>query len=115
MLDKGLIKSLYKQGYNSKEIAEYLEVNSDSVRQCIHRNCKDDKIIHEINRLRDKEILRVTRRESNSYMSDKDFIKRNRSIYITKENGDIVLNKKVAPVVSFDTPRRLINENKCII
>ena len=39
----------------------------------------------------------------------------NRSIYRTKENGDIVVKKEVKNILPFDAPRRLTNENKCII
>lgn len=115
MIDKEKVKELYRKGYKANEIAEILEEKQENVRQCIHRNFKHHKITHQINRIRDEEILRVTMAESKNYMSDKDFVKRNRSIYVTKDNGDIILNKKVAGVVTFDTPRRLINENKCII
>lgn len=48
---------------------------------------------------------------SSRFMSDLVFIKKNRSIYKTLQNGDIVINREVAPIVTFDTPKRLINEN----
>nr|DAF76814.1 MAG TPA: hypothetical protein [Caudoviricetes sp.] len=110
MIDKETVGNLYRQGYKPKEIAEMLEENSVNIRQCIHRNFKDDKVTHEINRIRDKEILRITRREANNYMSDAEFIKRNKSIYKTNSDGDIVLDRKVSGIVSFDVPRRYSNE-----
>lgn len=115
MLDKEKIEELYKNGYKAVEIAEILGEKQENIRQCIHRNFKHHKIEHWTNRERDKEILRVTMRETKNFMSDADFIKRNRSIYRTKENGDIVVKKEVKNILPFDAPRRLTNENKCII
>ncbi|SJU30654.1 Uncharacterised protein [Clostridioides difficile] len=48
-------------------------------------------------------------------MSDKDFVRRNRSIYKTKSNGDIVIDKKIQVAIPWDVPKRLNNEDKCII
>ena len=110
MLDKKAIQSLYIRGYKPKEIAEMLEENSDSVRKCINRNFKDDKVAHEINRIRDKEILRISLHEAKAYMSDADFIKRNKSIYKMNADGDIVVNKEVSGMISFDTPIKYYNE-----
>ena len=45
-------------------------------------------------------------------MSDKTFILKNRSIYETKEDGDIVLKKNIGCVLPWDVPRRLTNEFK---
>ncbi len=119
MLDVKKVKDLYLEGYNSCQIAKKLKCNHSTVRQCIHRNLKEFKKSHAAEKKRRKEVDRITRKESKQYMSDKDFVKRNRSIYKTNKNGDIVLNKDV--VVTFDTPKRLINEysedkiNKAII
>lgn len=115
MLDKEAIRNLYIQGYKACEIAEILEENSTNIRKCINRNFKNDKVTHEINRIRDKEILRVTLHESKQFMSDSDFVKRNRSIYRTKENGDIVVKKEFKSILPFDVPRSLVNQDKCII
>lgn len=43
-------------------------------------------------------------------MGDKAFVESNMSIYKTKESGDIIINKKVAPIVTYDTPKRLSKE-----
>jgi hypothetical protein len=121
MLDKEKVKELYLKGYNPCIIARLLRCNQSTIRQCIHRNLKEFKESHLAEKIRKKEIDRITRHESKQYMSDKDFIKRNRSIYKTNENGDIVINTNIAPIVSFDTPKRLTNEcevgrvNKSII
>lgn len=111
MLDKERVKELYLQGYNSVDIAIILDCKSDTVRQCIHRNFKEFKNSHLANKIRNKEIDRITKHEAKQYMSDTAFIKKNRSIYKTTLDGDIVIDVSVAPVVSFDTPKKLKNEN----
>ena len=45
-------------------------------------------------------------------MSDKTFILKNRSLYETKKDGDIVLKKDIDCVIPWDVPRRLVNEFK---
>ncbi len=111
MLDKNKVKELYLQGKNAVYISLELVCSVDSVRKCIQRNLNDFKNAHLIAKERDKEILRITAREAKQYMSDKDFVKRNPSIYKILENGDKVLNREVSGTVSFDTPRSLINED----
>lgn len=117
MIDKDKVKGLYLKGYNASQIAKQLKYNIETVRKCIQRNYSSpkDRDKHSIGIVEQKETLRAINYEANRYMSDKSFILKNRSIYETKANGDIVLNRKVAPVISWDTPRRLNNENKCVI
>lgn len=67
------------------------------------------------NKIRDKEIDRITRFEDKQYMSDSVFIKKNRSIYETNADGDLLINTKVAPVVSYDTPQKLKNNNSVTV
>ncbi|HBJ2623569.1 TPA: DNA-binding response regulator [Clostridium botulinum] len=110
MLDKIKVKEYYLKGYSYNRIANILKQNPETVRKCIQRNLKEFKRSHTAEKIRKKEVDRITRHESNQCMSDKDFIKRNRSIYKTNKNGDIVLNKDVASIVTFDTPRKLTNE-----
>ncbi|MBV4417456.1 terminase gpP N-terminus-related DNA-binding protein [Clostridium tyrobutyricum] len=111
-LDKGQVKTLYLEGFTTPEIARKLSAKKDTVKKCIQRNFGYLKHSHNMAAKRRKEVVRAVNYESNKYMGDSTFIKKNRSIYKTKPNGDIVLNKKVAPVVTWDTPRRLANENK---
>lgn len=110
MLDKNKVKELYLQGKNAVYISLELGCSVDSVRKCIQRNLADFKTAHLIAKERDKEILKITRKEACNFMSDKDFIKRNPSIYRTAENGDIVINKEVAGALPFDVPKRFNNE-----
>lgn len=113
--DKDIILELYLQGYNATEIAKKLNKSVEAIRKCIQRNYSHLKERHKISTIARKETVRAVNYEANKFISDRSFIKKNRSIYRTKENGDIVVNKKVAPVVTWDTPRRLKNENKKVI
>lgn len=109
--DKNLIEKLYLDGYNASQIANKLKMNIETIRKCIQRNFSHLKRKHEIAIIQKRETLKAINYETNKYMGDSVFIKKNRSIYKTKSNGDIVINKKVAPVVTWDTPERLINDN----
>lgn len=111
-LDKEQVKNLYIAGFVDSEIAKRLCSKKDTVKKCIQRNFSHLKHEHDIAVLRKREVLKAVNYEANKYMSDSTFIKKNRSIYKTNPDGDIVINKEVAPVVTWDTPKRLINENK---
>lgn len=115
MLDKEKIKGLYLNGYDATKIAKKLSVEIEAVRKCIQRNFGYLKQKHEIAIIQRKEEIKATNYESNRYISDRSFILKNRSVYKTLPSGDIVLNREVSGVVTWDTPRRLINENKCIV
>lgn len=115
MLDKENVRILYIKGYNAVEIAKKLHAETEAVRKCIQRNYWAYRHEHERALTERKEELKATNYESKRYISDKSFILKNRSIYKTLPNGDIVLNKEVSGTVTWDTPRRLVNENKCII
>lgn len=111
-LDKEKVKVLYLEGLNSTEIAKKIDSNKETVKKCIQRNFSHLRHTHEIAVIQRKDVLRATNYEAKKYMGDSTFVKKNRSIYKTNSNGDIVINKEVAPVVTWDTPRRLTNENK---
>lgn len=115
-LNKELVKQLYCNGLNAREISEHLNVNKSSVNKCIQRNFKEFKSIHLKNRKHlkfyENEVRKITKYESKQYMSDKTFILKNRSLYETKEDGDIVLKKNIGCAIAWDVPRRLTNEFK---
>jgi predicted XRE-type DNA-binding protein len=115
-LNKELVKQLYCNGLNAREISEHLNVNKSSVNKCIQRNFKEFKSIHLKNRKHlkfyENEVRKITKYESKQYMSDKTFILKNRSLYETKEDGDIVLKKNIGCAIPWDVPRRLTNEFK---
>ena len=115
-MNKELVKQLYANGLNAKEISEELNVNKSAVNKCIQRNFKNLKPIHLKNRKHlkfyENEVKKITKYESKQYMSDKTFILKNRSLYETKEDGDIVLKKDIDYAIPWDVPRRLANEFK---
>ena len=115
-LNKELVKQLYCNGLNAREISEHLNVNKSSVNKCIQRNFKEFKSIHLKNRKHlkfyENEVRKITKYESKQYMSDKTFILKNRSLYETKEDGDIVLKKNIGCAIPWDVTRRLTNEFK---
>lgn len=111
-IDKDIVKELYLKGYNAAEISISIDSNTEAIRKCIQRNFSHLKLKHEIAIIQKKEAIKAINYEASKYISDKSFILKNRSIYRTKINGDIVLNRAVAPVVTWDTPKTLINENK---
>lgn len=111
MLDKEKVKELYLEGYGPSQISNILKCKPETVRKCIERNFKQFKSSHLATKIRNKEIDKITRHESKQYMSDAAFIEKNRSIYKTNSDGDIVIDVNVAPVVSFDTPKRFRNKN----
>lgn len=112
MLNRERVKELYLKGLKAPEIAKKLESNKDTVKKFIQRNFDNLKLEHEIAVVQRREVLKAVNYEANRYIGDSTFIKKNRSIYKTNINGDIVINKEIAPVVTWDTPRRLVNENK---
>ena len=80
------------------------------------RDCRTFKSVHLKNRKHlkfyENEVRKITKYESNQYMSDKTFILKNRSLYETKEDGDIVLKKDISYSIPWDVPKRLTNEFK---
>ena len=115
-MDKELVKQLYANGLNAREISEQLDVNKAAINKCIQRNFKDLKPIHLKNRKQlkfyENEVRKITKYESKQHMSDKTFILKNRSLYETKKDGDIVLKKDIGCAIPWDVPRRLTNEFK---
>lgn len=102
-----MIEKLYLKGIDAKEISRRIGKSVDAIRKYIQRNLKDLKGQHEAERIRTKEILRKTKWECSQQISNMNFAKFNRSIYKQAKNGDLILDRKVAPVVTFDTPTRI--------
>lgn len=111
MVDKARVEKMYREGYNASQIAKSVASTKAAIQKYIQRNLKDLKDMHDEAVTVRKGAIKALNYESNRFISDRSFILKNRSIYITKANGDIVLNKKVAPEVTFDTPRILKNQN----
>ena len=105
--DKIMIEKLYLAGVDAKEISRRIGKSVDAIRKYIQRNLKDLKEKHEAEKERTREVLRKTKWECSQEISNSNFAKFNRSIYKQAKNGDLILDRKVAPVVTFDTPTRI--------
>lgn len=116
---KSKIEELYLKGFNASQITNILnsdledkKIKRETIQKHIQRNLLDKKMQHNIKVLENKEAIKAVNYEATRCMSDKSFISKNKSIYKTKKNGDIIIDKDIAPVITWDTPRRLNNENK---
>ena len=111
-INKNEVGKLYITGYDARQISEILCVNVESVRKCIQRNYSHFRNRHQEALRERKDSINAINYECNRFISDKSFVQKNRSIYKTKENGDIVLNEDLGYIFTADTPRRLNNEFK---
>jgi hypothetical protein len=109
-LDKEKVKELYLSGYTTKEISKIVNAKEDAVRKCINRNFKLLREKHFYAKAVRKEALKAISYEAKKGISDKPFIESNKSIYKMRKNGDIVIDRAVAPVTTWDTPTRLSKE-----
>ncbi|EHP47417.1 hypothetical protein [Clostridium perfringens] len=102
---KKRIKELYRKGYNSSEIARIITKENraegifkvttrEAIKKCIQRNFKEYKKEHKINAVARKEVIKAVDYEAKKYIGDRALILKNRSVYETKKDGDIVLKKK---------------------
>ena len=107
-INKNEVGKLYITGYDARQISEILCVNV----KCIQRNYSHFRNRHQEALRERKDSIKAINYECNRFISDKSFIQKNRSIYKTKENGDIVLNEDLGYIFTADTPRRLNNEFK---
>ncbi|MFL0196988.1 DNA-binding response regulator [Clostridium sp. WILCCON 0269] len=112
VIDKKQVENLYIEGFTDSEIARKLDCKKDTVKKCIQRNFGWLKASHRIAKTCRREAVRSVNYEANKYIGASAFIKKNRSVYKTNPDGDIVINKEVAPVVTWDTPERLSNEKE---
>lgn len=109
-MDKEKVKKLYLLGYTIKEISKIVAAKETTVKVCINRNFKAFRKEHFYANKARKEALKAINYEAKKDMGDKAFVESNMSIYKMKESGDIIINKKVAPIVTYDTPKRLGGE-----
>lgn len=109
-MDKEKLKKLYLSGYTVKEISEILNSKENTVKIFIKRNFKDLREKHFYANKSRREAIKALNYEAKRDMGDKSFIESNMSIYKMKKTGDIIINKEVAPVTTYDTPKRLSKE-----
>lgn len=107
--DKDRIKEMYSNGVTIKEIEKRLgyKYTFESIKSYVRRNLKMLREKHAMEYKHKEEVIRKTRLECSREMSKGSFVKQNSSIYMNNKNGDLVVNKNVAPIISFDTPKRL--------
>lgn len=114
------IMDKYKKGFTHKEIAVILNLKENTVKTKVNRTLSkmtereqmDLREQHNLNKLERREIKRALNYECNKEIGNRAFIKSNRSIYKTRENGNIVLksNKELGCNVTWDTPKNLVND-----
>ncbi|MDV5116166.1 helix-turn-helix domain-containing protein [Clostridium perfringens] len=116
------IMDLYNDGYTYKDIGRIMFMNENTIKGIVKNwinslpapNRERIWKIHRQASFSRRDTRKAIEYEAKKEIGDKAFILKNRSIYNTKRNGDIVLKdeSEIGCSVSFDTPRRLINENK---
>ena len=97
-LNKNKVGSLYLDGFSGKEIAKILGAKEDTIYKCLNRNFshlkEHNKAKRELKKLQDEEIRKITHRECKKYMSDRNFVKTNSSIYKHNGHGNFSVKKK---------------------
>ena len=114
------IMDKYKKGFTHKEIAVILNLKENTVKTKVNRTLNkmtdreqmDLREQHNLNKLERRDIKRALNYECNKEIGNRAFIESNRSIYKTRENGNIVLksSKELGCNVTWDTPKNLIND-----
>ena len=89
-----MIEKLYLNGVDAKEISRRIDKSVDAIRKYIQRNLKDLKEKHEFERERTKEIIRKTKWECSQEISNMNFAKFNKNIYVNFNKIDLLQNKK---------------------
>ena len=101
---------LFKLGYKSKKIGEKLDRTKDAVQKRI-QNFKIEGIINEeerkLKQIENRDIKRAFNKENNSYIRNRDLIKRCISVYKTNDSGDVVLNEEKAKREGFVFPEHM--------
>lgn len=105
--DKNYIAEMYGNGVELKTIEKRLnyKYTLEAIKSYTKRNLKHLREQHEFEKNRTRCILKKTYIECSREICDMSFVKYNRSIYKTNRKGCLVVDKKVAPVVTFDTPK----------
>ncbi|HAT4114467.1 hypothetical protein [Clostridium perfringens] len=117
-LDKSKVKSLYLDGFSANEIAIRMDSNREAVKKCIQRNFsylrEHNKAKRELKKLQNEEIRKITQRECKKFMSDRNFVKTNSSIYKHNGHGNFSVKKEeeIGCVVPFDVPKHFSLKKK---
>lgn len=89
VVDIETVRRLYLKGYDSKEIADISNKDSNTVNLCIYRNCVDLKKIHKENQRIRKDTLKLLDRYNKTYINDSSLLKYNRQSYKNDKNNNL--------------------------
>ncbi|SQC85510.1 transcriptional regulator [Clostridium perfringens] len=116
------IMDFYNSGYTYEEIAKFMFMSVNTIKTIVNTWIKNlpstsQEFVrnkHRIEKKAKKETVKAINYEATREMGDKAFILKNRSIYKTKENGNIILKSEneLECKVTWDTPRRLNNDSR---
>ncbi|EDT14246.1 response regulator transcription factor [Clostridium perfringens] len=116
------IMDYYNSGYTYEEIAKFMFMSVNTVKTIVNTWIKNlpttsqnfVRLKHKVEKNAKKETLKAINYEATREMGDKAFVLKNRSVYRTRENGDIILKKEneLECKVTWDTPKRLNNDSR---
>ena len=116
------IMDYYNSGFTYAEIAKFMFMSVNSVKTIVNTWIKNLPTTsqdfvrrkHQIEKNAKKETTKAINYEATREMGDKAFVLKNRSIYKTRENGNIVLKSEneLECKVTWDTPKRLNNDSR---
>ena len=116
------IMDFYNSGYTYEEIAKFMFMSVNTIKTIVNTWIKKlpttsqdfIRLRHKIEKNAKKETIKAINYEATKEMGNKAFILKNRSIYKTRENGNIVLKSKeeLGCSVTWDTPKNLINDSR---
>ena len=116
------IMDYYNSGFTYAEIAKFMFMSINTVKTIVNTWIKNlpttsQEFVrrkHQIEKNAKKETVKAINYEATREMGDKAFILKNRSIYNTKRNGNIILKNEneLECKVAWDTPRRLNNDSR---
>lgn len=105
---------MFKAGYTAGEIGKKIGRSKCGIQKEIQKikmtlvNLSEIEKQAKIKSIERQEVIKAINYETNSYISSRALIDKNRNHYITNKNGDLVLKKGNYEYTS-DMPRRLIN------
>ncbi|WP_294364962.1 hypothetical protein [uncultured Clostridium sp.] len=101
---------LFRLGWTNKKIGEKLNRTKEAVKKRV-QNFKLKGIVtkeeRKLKKYENRDIRRAFNMENNSYISDRDLIKRCNSVYTTNDSGDVVLNEEKAKREGFVFPEHM--------
>ena len=116
------IMDYYNSGFTYEEIAKFMFMSVNTIKTIVNTWIKNlpttsQEFVrrkHWIEKNAKKETTKAINYEATREMGDKAFVLKNRSIYKTRENGNIILKSEneLECKVTWDTPKRLNNDSR---